>query len=291
MINEKGAVLIPLWDNIGVMQRGRTWEKDMSFTAPIDATTNYRLKKASKKRENERLQKIAEQLEGERNIDTMRHYALLCNASLRHLATVKSIIRYAQEHNEPIGLCTFKRRMKEEEIKAVWSLIRRWLSDKVGANEELAVAVTIGRNNKGWYCLRCISAGNSANDFIVDFAYYLRRKAWKNRAVVAVAESKELLRYYSSTDIDDYIDELFSVFRMSLMVDRRTYKNGKAVSIIEDSKLPVNEEVSYLVNAPMIKGNSNTGVAICYFEEDRKKVVFSSLLKEETAAKETTAML
>ena len=93
------------------------------------------------------------------------------------------------------------------------------------------------------------------------------------------------------SDIDDYIDELFSVFRMSLMVDRRTYKNGKAVSIIEDSKLQVNEEVSYLVNAPMIKGNSNTGVAICYFEEDRKKVVFSSLLKEETAAKETTAML
>lgn len=280
MIENRGAILVPLWNNIGIMQRGRTWEKDTIYStaAAITTTKDYKQERARKKRECTRLQRKAEQLEKTKDIDTMKHYALLCNASLRHLATFKSIIKHAQEQNESIGLCTFKRHMKESEVKKTWSLIRRWLSDKVGTNEEIAVAVTIGRTNKGWYCLRCISAGKGANDFIVDFGYYLRKKLWKSRAVIAAAESRELLKYYSSIDIDNYINELFEVFRMSLMVDRRTYKNRSAIGIIEDSKLAVDGSQSYIVNAPRIEGNSNTGVALCYFEEDKKRVVFSSSL-------------
>lgn len=275
---EGSAVLLPLWSNIGVMQRGKTWEKDTLSTIATTTTMNHRQKRASKKRECERLQKIAERLETEGDTTTMMKYGLSCNASLRHLATFRNVIAHARENNEPLGLATFKRRMKDNEVKKVWGLVRRWLSDMVGDTKEIAVVVSIGRTNKGWYFLRCLSAGRESNEFIGDFWHYLRKRQWKSKAVVAVAESKELLKYYSSEEIDNYIEELFAVFRMSLMVDRRTYKNHRAIEVIDDRKIAVHNSESYIVNAPMVGDNSCSGVALCYFESDRGAVVSANPL-------------
>ena len=271
-------MLLPLWSNIGVMQRGKTWEKDTPLLATTATTTDYRQKRASKKRECERLQKIAERIEREGDTTMMMKYSVSCNASLRHLATFRNVIAHARENNEPLGLATFKRSMKDNEVKKVWGLVRRWLSDMVGDTKDIAVVVSIGRTNKGWYFLRCISAGRESNEFIGDLWHYLRKRQWKSKAVVAVAESKELLKYYSSEEIDNYINELFAVFRMSLMVDRRTYKNHRAIEVIESRKIAVNNSESYIVNAPMVGDNSCSGVALCYFESDRGAVVSANPL-------------
>ena len=270
------AVLLPLWSNIGVMQRGKTWEKDTPLLTAT--TTTMRHKRASKKRECERLQKIAERIEREGDTTMMMKYSVSCNASLRHLATFRNVIAHARENNEPLGLATFKRRMNDNEVKKVWGLVRRWLSDMVGDTKDIAVVVSIGRTNKGWYFLRCISVGRESNEFIGDLWHYLRKRQWKSKAVVAVAESKELLKYYSREEIDNYIEELFAVFRMSLMVDRRTYKNHRAIEVIESRKIAVNNSESYIVNAPMVGDNSCSGVALCYFESDRGAVVSANPL-------------
>lgn len=272
------AILLPLWDNVGIMQRGKTWEKDTLSTTATTTTMNHRQKRANKKRECERLQKIAERLETEGDTTTMMQYSLSCNASLRHLATFRNVIAHARENNESLGLATFKRRMKDNELKRMWSLVRRWLSDRVGDNKTIAVVVSIGRTNKGWYFLRCLSTGRDANEFIGDFWHYLRKRQWKSKAVMAVAESDELLKYYDNEEIDNYIEELFAVFRMSLMVDRRTYKNHRAIEIIEDRKITVDDSQSYVVNAPMVGDNSCSGVALCYFETDRGAVVSANPL-------------
>ena len=56
------------------------------------------------------------------------------------------------------------------------------------------------------------------------------------------------------------------------MIDRRTYKNHKAIGILEDEKIAVsNNGNTYMVNAPAIKGNSNSGVALCEYEVVRGK--------------------
>lgn len=260
------------------MQRGKTWEKDTLSTTATTTTVNHRQKRARKKRECERLQKIAERIESEKDTIMMMKYSVSCNASLRHLATFRNVIAHARGNNEPLGMATFKSRRKDNEVKRMWSLVRRWLSDNVGNDKEIAVVVSIGRTNKGWYLLRCLATGRGADDFIGDFWHYLRKRHWRSRAVVAVAESKELLKYYSSEEIDNYIEELFAVFRMSLMVDRRTYKNHRAIEVIESRKIAVNNSESYIVNAPMIVNNSCSGVALCYFEEDRSRVVVANPL-------------
>lgn len=131
----------------------------------------------------------------------------------------------------------------------------------------MAIAVTIGRCCRGWYVLRGITIGMGAMDFMSDTAQYLRkRRGWKNNSGSYSEDSSELLAHYDSRQLDDFLKELFEVYRMTLMITRRTYKNHKAIGILEDEKIAVSSHGnSYIVNASSIKGNSNSGVALCSY--------------------------
>lgn len=193
---------------------------------------------------------------------------------LRHLATFETLIRHAKEHKEEIALWTMKKRANGNDIRKEWNGIRTYLSRKVGADETRAIAVTIGRCCRGWYVLRGITIGMGAMDFMLDTIQYLRKKrGWTNNSGSYSEDSRELLAHYDSRQIEDFLKELFEVYRMTLMIARRTYKNHKAIGILEDEKIPVSDNGNaYMVNAPSIKGNSNSGVALCAYEVVRGKV-------------------
>lgn len=264
------AHILPLWDGTGVMQRGETWEKgDTRSLAPWTTEQIEEEKKgrANKKRMNEQAQKVAEQIELNGNVIEMGARAYRCNGALRHLATFETLIRHAREHKEEIALWTMKKRAKENDIRKEWNGIRTYLSRKVGADETRAIAITIGRCCRGWYVLRGITIGMGAMDFMLDTIQYLRKKrGWTNNSGLYSEDSRELLAHYDSRQIEDFLKELFEVYRMTLMIDRRTYKNHKALGILEDEKIPVsNNGNTYIVNASSIKGNSNSGVALCSY--------------------------
>lgn len=265
------ANILPLWDGIGVMQRGETWEK--GDTRALEPWTTEQIeekkkRRANKKRRNERAQKVAELIELNGNVIEMEARAYRCNGALRHLATFETLIRHAKEHKEEIALWTMKKRAKENDIRKEWDGIRTYLSRKVGADETRAIAITIGRCCRGWYVLRGITIGMGAMDFMLDTIQYLRKKrGWKNNSGSYSEDSRELLAHYDSRQIEDFLKELFEVYRMTLMIDRRTYKNHKATGILEDEKIAVsNNGNTYIVSAPSIKGNSNSGVALCVYE-------------------------
>lgn len=264
------ANILPLWDDLGVMQCGETWEK--GDTRTLEPWTTERIEeekkyRAYKKMMNERAQKVAEQIELNGNVIEMEARAYRCNGALRHLATFETLIRHAKEHKEEIALWTMKKRAKENDIRKEWNGIRNNLSRKVGNDETRAMAITIGRCCRGWYVLRGITIGMGAIDFMLDTIHYLRKnRGWKNNSGSYSEDSRELLAHYDSRQIDDFLKELFEVYRMTLMIDRRTYKNHKAIGILEDEKIPVSSHGnSYIVNAPSIKGNSNSGVALCSY--------------------------
>lgn len=264
------ANILPLWDDIGVMQRGETWEKgDTSALAPwtIEQIEEEKKYRANKKRMKERAQKAAEQIELNGNVIEMGARAYRCNGALRHLATFETLIRHAKEHKEEIALWTMKKRAKENDIRKEWNGIRTYLSRKVGNADEMAIAVTIGRCCRGWYVLRGIAIGMGAMDFMQDTTQYLRKnRGWTNNSGSYSEDSSELLAHYDSRQLDDFLKELFEVYRMTLMIARRTYKNHKAIGILEDEKIAVsNNGNTYIVNAPFIKGNSNSGVALCSY--------------------------
>lgn len=264
------ANILPLWDGIGVMQRGETWEKgDTRAFEPWTTERKEEEKKyrAHKKRMNERAQKVAEQIELNGNVIEMGARAYRCNGALRHLAAFETLIRHAKEHKEEIALWTMKKRAKENDIRKEWNGIRSYISRKVGNADEMAIAVTIGRCCRGWYVLRGITIGMGAMDFMSDTAQYLRkRRGWKNNSGSYSEDSSELLAHYDSRQLDDFLKELFEVYRMTLMIARRTYKNHKAIGILEDEKIAVSSHGnSYIVNASSIKGNSNSGVALCSY--------------------------
>lgn len=264
------ANILPLWEGIGVMQRGETWEK--GDTRALESWTTERIEeekkyRAHKKRMNERVQKEAEQIELNGNVIEMGSRAYRCNGALRHLAAFETLIRHAKGHKEEIALWTMKKRAKENDIRKEWDGIRSYLSRKVGNADEMAIAVTIGRCCRGWYVLRGITIGMGAMDFMLDTIQYLRKKrGWKNNSGSYSEDSRELLAHYDSRQIEDFLKELFEVYRMTLMIDRRTYKNHKAIGILEDEKIAVSSNGnSFIVNAPAIKGNSNSGVALCSY--------------------------
>lgn len=264
------ANILPLWDGIGVMQRGETWEKgDTRAFEPWTTERKEEEKKyrAHKKRMNERAQKVAEQIELNGNVIEMGARAYRCNGALRHLAAFETLIRHAKEHKEEIALWTMKKRAKENDIRKEWNGIRSYISRKVGNADEMAIAVTIGRCCRGWYVLRGIAIGMGAMDFMSDTAQYLRkRRGWTNNSGSYSEDSSELLAHYDSRQIEDFLKELFEVYRMTLMIARRTYKNHKAIGILEDEKIAVSSHGnSYIVNASSIKGNSNSGVALCSY--------------------------
>lgn len=265
------ANILPLWDGIGVMQRGETWEKgDTRALEPwtTDRKEEEKKYRAHKKRMNERTQKVAEQIELNGNVIEMGARAYRCNGALRHLAAFETLIRHAKEHKEEIALWTMKKRAKENDIRKEWNGIRSYISRKVGNADEMAIAVTIGRCCRGWYVLRGITIGMGAMDFMSDTAQYLRkRRGWKNNSGAYSEDSSELLAHYDSRQLDDFLKELFEVYRMTLMIARRTYKNHKAIEILEDEKIAVSSHGnSYIVNASSIKGNSNSGVALCSYD-------------------------
>lgn len=265
------ANILPLWDGRDVMQRGETWEK--GDTRALEPWTTERIEeekkyRAYKKRMNERAQKEAEQIELNGNGMEMGVRAYRCNGALRHLATFETLIRHAKEHKEEIALWTMKKRAKENDIRKEWNGIRTYLSRKVGADKTRAIAITIGRCCRGWYVLRGITIGMGAMDFMLDTIQYLRKKrGWKNNSGSYSEDSRELLAHYDSRQIEDFLKELFEVYRMTLMIAKRTYKNHKAIGILEDEKIAVSSHGnSYIVNAAAIKGNSNSGVALCSYE-------------------------
>ena len=265
------ANILPLWDGVGVMQKGETWEKGDTLSLEPwskERTEEEKKYRAWKKRMNESAQRTAELVAVNGNVDEMKNRAYRCNGAMRHLAAFQALIRHAKEHKDEMGLWTMKKRTTEKEVVKEWEKIRHYLSSHVGGKDGIAVAVTIGRCCRGWYTLRGITIGNGAMDFMLDAMQYLRkRRQWKNSSHSANEDSRQLLDYYDSRDIDSYLKELFEVYRMTLMIPKRTYKNSRAVEILEDEKIAVStNENSYIVNAPFLPWNSNSGVALCSYE-------------------------
>ena len=93
--------------------------------------------------------------------------------------------------------------------------------------------------------------------------YLVKKRQWKNKAIRIEEDSSRLFKYYQSRDLDTYTDELFEVFRTSLMLHHRTFKNHKAVEILENKAVAI--ENDYLVSARHLNYNSPSGVALCSF--------------------------
>lgn len=257
------AVILPLWDCMGVMVAGSTWEKDTLSFAPSTVQEEEFKKRTAKKK---RLQRYAEVLERDNDKEEMKAFGRRCNAALRHLATFLTLIQYSKDEGLKCGLSMFRKCLKEPWVSKEWDYIRRWITKQAKDYDNLAIALTIGRSNKGWYSLRCLAVGNDeeVTPFVFSLWNYLvKKRHWKNKAIRIEEDSSRLFKYYQSRDLDTYTDELFEVFRTSLMLHHRTFKNHKAVDILENKAVAI--ENDYLVSARHLNYNSPSGVALCSF--------------------------
>ncbi|WP_443789077.1 hypothetical protein [Dialister succinatiphilus] len=257
------AVMLPLWDCMGVMVAGSTWEKDTLLLAPSAVQEEEFKKRTAKKK---RLQRYAEVLERDNDKEEMKAFGRRCNAALRHLATFLTLIQYSKDEGLKCGLSMFRKCLKEPWVSKEWDFIRRWVARQAKDYDNLAIALTIGRSNKGWYSLRCLAVGNDeeVTPFVFSlWRYLVKKRQWKNKAIRIEEDSSRLFKYYQSRDLDTYTDELFEVFRTSLMLHHRTFKNHKAVEILENKAVAI--ENDYLVSARHLNYNSPSGVALCSF--------------------------
>lgn len=257
------AVMLPLWDCMGVMVAGSTWEKDTLLLAPSTVQEEEFKKRTAKKKS---LQRYAETLERDNAKEKMKSFGLRCNAALRHLATFQTLIQYSKDEGLKCGLSMFKKCLKEPLVSKEWDSIRRWVTKQAKDYDNLAIALTIGRSNKGWYSLRCLAVGNDeeVTPFVFSlWTYLVRKRHWKNKAIRIEEDSSRLFKYYQSRDLDTYTDELFEVFRTSLMLYHRTFKNHKAVEILENKAVAIEDD--YLVGARHLNYNSPSGVALCSY--------------------------
>lgn len=257
------AVILPLWDCMGVMVAGSTWEKDTLSTTPSTAQGDELKKRTAKKKS---LQRYAETLERDNDKEEMEYFGLRCNAALRHLATFQTLIQYSKDEGLKCGLSMFKKCLKESLVSKEWDFIRRCVARQAKDYDNLAIALTIGRSNKGWYSLRCLAVGSDeeVTPFMFSlWTYLVKKRQWKNKAIRIEEDSSRLFKYYQSRDLDTYTDELFEVFRTSLMLHHRTFKNHKTVEILENKAVAI--ENDYLVSARHLNYNSPSGVALCSF--------------------------
>ena len=257
------AVMLPLWDCMGVMVAGSTWEKDTLLLAPSAVQEEEFKKRTAKKK---RLQRYAEVLERDNDKEEMKAFGRRCIAALRHLATFLTLIQYSKDEGLKCGLSMFRKCLKEPWVSKEWDFIRRWVARQAKDYDNLAIALTIGRSNKGWYSLRCLAVGNDeeVTPFVFSlWRYLVKKRQWKNKAIRIEEDSSRLFKYYQSRDLDTYTDELFEVFRTSLMLHHRTFKNHKAVEILENKAVAI--ENDYLVSARHLNYNSPSGVALCSF--------------------------
>ena len=255
--------MLPLWDCMGVMVAGSTWEKDTLLLAPSAVQEEEFKKRTAKKK---RLQRYAEVLERDNDKEEMKAFGRRCNAALRHLATFLTLIQYSKDEGLKCGLSMFRKCLKEPWVSKEWDFIRRWVARQAKDYDNLAIALTIGRSNKGWYSLRCLAVGNDeeVTPFVFSlWRYLVKKRQWKNKAIRIEEDSSRLFKYYQSRDLDTYTDELFEVFRTSLMLHHRTFKNHKAVEILENKAVAI--ENDYLVSARHLNYNSPSGVALCSF--------------------------
>lgn len=236
------AVMLPLWDCMGVMVAGSTWEKDTLLLAPSAVQEEEFKKRTAKKK---RLQRYAEVLERDNDKEEMKAFGRRCNAALRHLATFLTLIQYSKDEGLKCGLSMFRKCLKEPWVSKEWDFIRRWVARQAKDYDNLAIALTIGRSNKGWYSLRCLAVGNDeeVTPFVFSlWRYLVKKRQWKNKAIRIEEDSSRLFKYYQSRDLDTYTDELFEVFRTSLMLHHRTFKNHKAVEILENKAVAIEND-------------------------------------------------
>lgn len=289
-----GATFLPLWGNFGVMVRGKTWEKGPHL--PSQKTQEeWKKAKARKKKQNRKLQTEAEKIQEEGDIEAMERRVIACNAAKRHLATFIALIHEGIELRQTIAICTFRKRAKEKDMVKEWARIRRWVTSQK-ETPHCAIAITIGRDTKGWYFLRCIAIGENmtVSHFLYALGHYLTdsRRKWHTNAVLLNEEWNRWLSYYQyegatiEETICHFLDELFGVYRTSLMVERRTYKNQHTIDILERRAEPVPYKASFPVTAPNIEGNSRAGVSFCEVEWNRGRIAFAWDIGGEQLAEE-----
>lgn len=276
-----GAVALTLFPGVVVMTQGKTWEKEQHIASGQTDTDKLKEGKATRKRHNKELQKGAEIMEENKDYMGMANAVNRCNAALRHLVTFRTLIREGVELKQTIAICTFKKQAKEKDMVKEWARIRRWVTGQK-ETPHCAIVITIGRNTKGWYFLRCIAVGEymTVSSFLYALGHYLtnsRRKwdKWSTKDILLKKEWDKWRSYYqyegatTEETIFHFLDELFGVYRTSLMLEKyRTYRNSYAKDILERCSMPVPYECSYAVNAPHIEGNSLSGVALCAIETD-----------------------
>lgn len=247
---------------------------------------NLKKYRARKKRECKKLQGVAEFIESKGDAEQIKYYGQICNGAIKHLAFFKYLIAWGEKNNKSISLSSFRKQIKEGAVAKEWQKIRQWCSrQKSNGNEEMAVAITIGRTNRGWYSLRVVIVGD--NSPVSLFSYKLglflcSKNKWTTRAMHIGEESKELLKHYKTEELEYFNDELFSVFRATLTLpfQTRTYRNEEAERIINKGLIPVSYGASVVLKGPMAYNNSVSGVALCEIEQKRGRVVRAEWIAE-----------
>lgn len=278
-----------------ICKRGSFEEREK---APAKALTTEEVEekeKQYKKRatENRKKQKDAEKTQSEGDTDEMRFWVMMNNAFMRHMATFKSLLAYAEEDNLKFGGAVLHKRIREKEVSKEWNSIRRWLRSNAKDFSHIAIAVSIGRQARGWYSLRCIAVGGEdlTKAFMLPFlAYLLKKREWKDKAITVKEGSRRLRDHYKSECLSDFIEEGFELFRASLMLRNRTFRNNRAREVVEGAIFPVCVHSSYIINAPHIVGNSCSGMAICKGEVIGKEIYLDREEEEQEESKEEIAI-
>lgn len=242
--------------------------------------------RARKKRECRKLQGVAEFIESNEDIEQMKYYGEMCNGAIKHLAIFKHMISWGEKNNKSISLSSFRKQIKENAIAKEWQKIRQWCSrQKDNGKGDMAVAITIGRTNRGWYSLRVVIVGDNAPVSLFSYKlglFLCSKNKWTTRAMHIGEESRELLSHYKTEELEHFSGELFSVFRATLTLpfQTRTYRNEEAERIINMGLIPVSYGASMVLTGPMAYNNSVSGVALCEVEQKRGRVVKAELIAE-----------
>lgn len=253
---------------------------------------NLRKYRARKKRECRELQGVAEFIESKEDIEQMKYFGERCNGAIKHLAMFKCLISWGEKNNKSISLSRFRKQIKEDAIDKEWQKIRQWCSrQKDNGKGDMAVAITIGRTNRGWYSLRVVIVGDNAPVSLFSYKlglFLCSKNKWTTRAMHIGEESRELISHYKTEELEHFSDELFSVFRATLTLpfQTRTYRNEKAESIINMGLIPVSSLASMVLTGPAAYNNSVSGVALCEVEQKRGRVVRAELIAERRSRDE-----
>ena len=278
---------LPLFGKYAVLDRGSKEKKPRVAKDKAeydeDDLSKLMLKQAKNKRKRREEETVSEKVQTSRLFIPMKRIALKNNAGLRHISVFINLIEYAKENDLSVTIIEMRKRLKPENAVKEWGTIRGWC----GKNAPEICAITIGRKTNGWWSLRVLVVEGKEDEDCYKPAsalhsYLMLKRGWLTSDHAGSKEAKKLEEHYltrlSSDDetFDQYVSEMYEVYRAALRLPRstRTYKTEEAERVLEERKLPVNNDAAYPVNGRSYD-SSPSGLALCEVEKRRGKVVSS----------------